>query len=148
MKTVPLKKQPDDKRTESVVQAEIRKVIGALPDVRLWRNNTLALPSVNTKQVIGLLSAGKTSQAVTVLKQARLIKCGLAVGSSDLIGIVGPYGRFLAIECKAEKGRTREEQTAWIEIIRNFGGVAGYARSVEDAMTLVEEARVTPPKLP
>lgn len=66
---------------------------------------------------------------------------GLGLGSSDLICIVPPTGRLLAIECKSERGRTTEEQDRWLEQVRKYGGVAGVARSVEEAFALVELAR-------
>jgi len=105
--------------TESQLQTEIRKVIGALPDVRLWRNN------------VGQLKD----------RHGQTIRYGLCVGSADLIGVVAPHGRLLAIEVKTTRGVVRQEQTDWLEIVRRFGGVAGVARSVETAMRLVESAR-------
>ena len=74
----------------------------------------------------------------------RMVTYGLCVGSADLVGLVLPFGRFLAIEVKTDQGRATPEQEQWIAIVRNFGGAAGVARSVEDAMALVEEARRTP----
>ncbi len=66
---------------------------------------------------------------------------GLGLGSADLICIVPPVGRLLAIECKAEKGRTTEDQERWLAQVRKYGGVAGVARSVEEAFRLVDLAR-------
>lgn len=71
-----------------------------------------------------------------------MARTGLAVGSADLIGLVPPSGRFIAIECKRPKGgRVTERQRAWLDVVRRCGGVAGIARSVDEAMTLVDEAR-------
>ncbi len=64
------------------------------------------------------------------------IKFGLCVGSSDLIGILRD-GRFLAIECKAEKGRATPEQINFINAINKSGGVAGICRSVDDVKILL-----------
>ncbi len=66
------------------------------------------------------------------------IKFGLCVGSSDLIGIT-PAGRFLAVEIKTPTGRVRPEQLKFIEAVRKHGGVAGIARSPEDALALLAE---------
>lgn len=64
------------------------------------------------------------------------IKFGLCVGSSDLIGILKD-GRFLAIECKTEKGRATPEQINFINAINKSGGVAGICRSVQDVKILL-----------
>ena len=64
------------------------------------------------------------------------IRFGLCVGSSDLIGIT-PDGRFLAVEIKTCKGRATPEQLRFIEAVRAKGGIAGIARSPEDALALL-----------
>ena len=117
---MPKIQKPDKERSESVIQSEIRLAVGSLPDVRLWRNNTGSIKD----------------------QRGRPVQFGLAVGSADLIGIVAPWGRLLSIEVKSEVGRVRPEQVKWAELVRRFGGVAGVARSVDEAMALVEEARL------
>ena len=77
----------------------------------------------------------KDANQVT-LTDARMIRFGLAVGSADIIGIA-PCGRFLAIEIKTSKGRATKEQLRFIEAVNNAGGIAGIARSVEDALKLI-----------
>lgn len=72
------------------------------------------------------------------------VAMGLGVGSADIVGLVPPFGRWLAIEVKAPKGVVSPEQTRWLELVRRWGGVAGVARSVEDALALVNEARSLP----
>lgn len=57
-------------------------------------------------------------------------------GGSDLIG-VAPCGRFLAVEIKAVKGRATDEQIRFIDAVRAKGGIAGIARSPEDALELL-----------
>jgi hypothetical protein len=68
---------------------------------------------------------------------------GLGRGVADLICVVPPYGRFLAIEVKrpSTRNRTTAEQRRWIAVVQQFGGVAGVATSVEEAMVLAECAR-------
>lgn len=70
------------------------------------------------------------------LKNARMITAGLAVGSSDLIGI-GEGGRFAAVEVKTSKGKTTQEQDNFITAVRSAGGIAGVARSPEDALEIM-----------
>ena len=70
---------------------------------------------------------------------------GLAVGSSDLVGLVPPFGRFIGIEVKRPRfGRVSARQERWLALVRSFGGVAGVARSVEEALELVAAARRLP----
>lgn len=59
------------------------------------------------------------------------------VGGSDLIGIHKPTGRFLAIEVKSPKGKPSPAQLNFIEQVRSAGGIAGIARSPEDAVQLL-----------
>lgn len=65
-----------------------------------------------------------------------MVHYGLCVGSSDIIGLA-PDGRFLAVEVKAEKGRASEAQLRFIEAINKKGGIAGIARSPQEAVELV-----------
>ena len=77
---------------------------------------------------------------------------GLCKGSADLIGyrtititpdMVGQQvAVFLSIEVKTPTGRIRPEQQAWMETIQAAGGIAGVARSVEDALRIVTEQGV------
>lgn len=94
----------------------------------VWRNET------------GQFWTGKPlhREATTVtLANARMIPCGLAVGSSDLIGIHKATGKFFAIEVKTAKGRPTKEQLQFIEHVNNTGGIAGIARSPKDALELL-----------
>jgi hypothetical protein len=108
---------------ELAVQNDIRIACGAGP-ARLWRNNTGAL-----KDATG-----------------RLVRYGLCPGSSDLIGLrqvtitpdmVGhTIAQFVAIEVK-DRGRLTEQQQAFIAMVQQAGGLAGVARSVEDARRIL-----------
>jgi dihydroxyacid dehydratase/phosphogluconate dehydratase len=75
------------------------------------------------------------------------VQFGLARGSADLIGyrtititpdMVGQQvAVFTSIEVKTPTGRIRPEQRAWMETVQAAGGIAGVARSVEDAKALL-----------
>ncbi len=138
---MPKIKPPATILNESHIQSQIREHVGALPDVRLWRNNTVELSAVNVPSVLALLARGEATRAIDVLKKSGRIKSGLAIGSADLIGIVAPHGRFLSIEVKGPKGRLSPPQKQWIATVQAFGGVAGVAHSLSEALVLVEEAR-------
>ena len=77
----------------------------------------------------------KDGQQVT-LSNARLIKFGLSIGSSDIIGMT-PDGRFLAVEVKTATGRATKDQLQFIESVKRAGGVAGIARCPADALKLI-----------
>ena len=71
-------------------------------------------------------------------KTGRLVRYGVGGnGGSDIIGIC-PDGRFLAVEVKKNTGRATEDQLRFIEAVRSKGGRAGVARSVEDALRILE----------
>jgi hypothetical protein len=53
------------------------------------------------------------------------------VGSADILGCL-PGGRFLAIECKAEKGRPSGAQWEFLNEIERLGGLAIVARSFQE----------------
>lgn len=80
----------------------------------------------------------------------RWVQTGLCVGSSDSIGlteyIIKPQdvGRkiavFTALETKRTKGgRITEEQKLFVQWVIRSGGIAGFARSAEDAERIVRE---------
>ena len=65
--------------------------------------------------------------------------------SSDLIGIVPPSGKFIAIEVKKEgwvyKGTPREvAQKAFIDFVIARGGIAGFCSSVDDFAQLMSKS--------
>jgi len=79
-----------------------------------------------------------------VLRNARTVKSGLMVGSSDLVGwnsrTITEYdiGRsiavFVACEVKDEDGGLTDEQINFLQVVKDSGGVAIVARSAEDAV--------------
>lgn len=104
--------------SEADVQDAIRLAAHSLGLV-LWRNNT------------GLAVDG-----------LRRIRYGLALGSSDLIGILVPEGRFIALEVKAPNGKgPTPEQERFLALVRRSGGVAAVVRSVEDVQQVIVAAR-------
>ena len=77
----------------------------------------------------------KDASQVT-LTNARMMRFGLAVGSSDIIGIA-PCGRFLAVEIKTSKGRATKEQLRFIDAVNSAGGIAGVCKSADEALNLI-----------
>jgi hypothetical protein len=80
--------------------------------------------------------------------QGRVIRYGVGnPGGSDLIGwtpvlithemVGGMLGVFTAIEVKAPKGRPTEAQLNFLRQVQLGGGIAGIARSTQDALALL-----------
>jgi hypothetical protein len=112
--------------SEQTIQQEIR-IACSNGDTRLFRNNTGTLRDAN----------------------GRPVQFGLCKGSADLIGwkrvtitseMVGStVAVFLSIEVKTATGRLRPEQQQWMDAVQAAGGIAGVARSVSDAETLLRD---------
>jgi len=109
--------------TEQQIQQEIRIACGT-GNTRLFRNNTGTLRD----------------------QDGRPVQFGLCKGSADLIGwkrvtitpeMVGQQvAVFTSIEVKTPTGRIRPEQQQWLDAVQAAGGIAGVARSVEDALRI------------
>ena len=110
--------------SEQQIQQHIRIACGT-GDTRLFRNNTGTLRDAN----------------------GRPVQFGLCKGSADLIGwkrvtitpdMVGStVAVFASIEVKTATGRLRPEQQQWLDAVQAAGGIAGVARSVEDAQRIM-----------
>jgi hypothetical protein len=113
--------------SEQTIQQRIRLALST-GSVRLFRNNTGTLYD----------------------RQGRPVQFGLARGSADLIGwtmrtitpeMVGQQvAVFTSIEVKSASGRLRPEQQQWLDAVQAAGGIAGVARSVEQAEALLTAA--------
>ncbi len=125
---------------ESTIQARIWRALGALPGVRLFRNDS------------GVGWAGKLiqqeGQQVT-LNNARRVTYGLTPGSADLVGwqsveitqdMVGQrVAVFTSLEVKTPTGRLEKKQRQWLDAVDEAGGIAGVARSPEEALEILHK---------
>jgi hypothetical protein len=110
--------------SEQSIQQHIR-IACSTGATRLFRNNTGTLKD----------------------QHGRPVQFGLCKGSADLIGyrsititpdMVGQQvAVFTSIEVKTPTGRVRPEQQAWLDTVQAAGGIAGVARSVEDALRIM-----------
>ena len=110
---------------EQTIQQHIRLAC-SIGSCRLFRNNTGTLRDIN----------------------GRPVSFGLCKGSADLIGwrtvtvtpeMVGQQiAVFTSIEVKAASGRIRPEQQQWLNAVEAAGGIAGIARSVGEAMDILQ----------
>ena len=111
--------------SEQVIQQEIRLAC-SIGSCRLFRNNTGTLRDIN----------------------GRPVSFGLCKGSADLIGwrtvtvtpeMVGQQiAVFTSIEVKSTSGRVKPEQQQWLNAVEAAGGIAGIARSVGEAMDILQ----------
>ena len=64
----------------------------------------------------------------------------MCVGSSDLIGYrqVDGIAQFVALEVKSATGRPTAQQVQFLDHINAVGGLAGIARSVDDAAAILQ----------
>jgi hypothetical protein len=129
--------------TERDAKAEIRLALGRRGDLRLFNNP------------VGEAWQGRSSMAgrTLTLEHARRIAFGLAPGSCDLIGwrtvtvtpdMVGQtVAIFTGVETKSARGRAVEDQRNFIAVLRRAGGIAGLARTPEQAKTLLDRGLAT-----
>jgi hypothetical protein len=92
---------------------------------RIFRNNVALAYAGNQVTWIG---------RDVIIKNARIIHCGLCPGSSDFIGWTDS-GRFLAVEVKTPTGTSTIVQRDFINAVNVSGGIAFIARSEEEAIS-------------
>lgn len=102
--------------SESAISAQIRLEL-AKRGVIMFRNNT----------------------GMVRYKGGRVVRFGLALGSSDLIGIRQSDGKFVAIEVKQPGKKPTGAQQMFIDAVKKHNGLAGVAHSVTEALTIIGE---------
>lgn len=60
-------------------------------------------------------------------------------GVSDIVGLIPPAGRFLAIEVKRPGGRPTEQQRQWLDAVRAAGGVGLVVTGLDDLRQQLRE---------
>jgi len=97
---------------------ETRLDLGMEPDFTMWLN-----------------------AKVTYVDGQPRAKPGLGKGSSDLIGILSPAGRIVALEAKTGDAKPTKEQVLFMALIRKRGGFAAIFHTVEEARAALDRAR-------
>lgn len=110
---------------ETAILHAIRERLGQEPDLVLWRNAQATGERWNEK-------TGRTT----------MFRGGLGEGTADLVGILAPTGRLVALEVKSASGRVLEAQGQWLSLVRRMGGFAAIVRSVDEAVAAIERARM------
>lgn len=118
--------------------------VGSLPAVRIFRHN-VALAWVG--------EARRLQSGDMLIKNARPLHAGLVRGGADLLGwttreiTAADVGRrvavFTAIEVKDGTGRLDADQRRFLDTVEAAGGIAGVARSEEDARAIVAGKGIT-----
>lgn len=98
--------------TEAEISASILLRIGGRKDCVAWKNMT------------------GTARAMT--KPFQVIQYGKK-GSSDILGVMAPWGLFFGIEVKTLKGYLRENQSIFERAIKKKGGIYIVGRNPDDA---------------
>lgn len=133
--------------TEAELLRKTRLFLGQQDDLSVFRNETATLLPVNTydvRRVIAFIRQGQKQLALEELNKwlsRGMVACGLCRGSSDLIGIYKPTGRFFALELKAPQGKLEEEQALFLALIVKMGGFAAVARSMLEVREALERLR-------
>lgn len=106
---------------EREIQHSILVAWGAHPRVRIARINT-----------------GKAFPP----KSRQLVTFGVP-GTGDIVGLIKPSGRMVHLECKTLTGRARDAQLAMQRVIREFGGIYEFVRSLADADAVFAREGIT-----
>jgi len=91
----------------------------ALCRIPAWRNNTGAMRSEYK---------GKS----------RFVRFSVP-GCSDILGILPPLGRLLAVECKRPGGKVSPAQQAFLGLVERAGGLAVVAYSLDDLASVMRD---------
>lgn len=115
-----------------VVSAGNKEAVGMNTETTLMHEIMVALSS---RCRIFRINVGTFKTA-----DGRWITTGVPAGFSDLFGIRNGDGKAVFIEVKTKRGKATDAQLKFIEAMRNRGALAGIARSVQDALEIVEGA--------
>jgi len=107
---------------EAQLSHDIRLALGQEPDFVLFRNH------------VGLSSHGTGDRK-------RVVRSGLGTGSTDLVGVLAPNGRWVCLEIKTPHRQPTAAQARWMEMVRSFGAFAAVVRSVRGAREALDRAR-------
>lgn len=133
---------------ETNIQKLIMLAIGQLRTTAIFRNN-VGMGWTGKSKRISTPTTVKLMPGDVVIQNARPLHSGLCEGSSDLIGwttreitpdMVGrKVAIFTAVEIKTPNGRATAEQLNFISRIRESGGIAGIARTPEEAQNIIQK---------
>ena len=91
--------------------------------------------ALNPYAVIFRVNSGKVR-----MRDGRYFDTGVPNGYSDLSGFRKSDGKAIFLEVKTEKGRLRESQKHFINMMQQYPVICGVARSPEEAVKIVRES--------
>lgn len=109
---------------ESQIQNEIRAACNT-GKTRAWRNNIGSAVIHGGRVTFGIPGPGGSD----------LIGMHSMTITPEMVG--GRVAVFTAIECKSAKGKPTAEQASFINFVSAMGGIAGVARSSDEALNLI-----------
>lgn len=114
--------------------------------VRLFRNN-VGTGWIGRSKQFTKTEVIHVNRGDVIIYQGRIFHAGLIKGSGDSIGltpvVITPQmvGKtvavFTSIESKTAKGVVSPEQKNWVKFVQDNGGIAGIAKSEEDAEKII-----------
>lgn len=72
------------------------------------------------------------------MADGRFFDTGLPKGFSDLFGLRKADGKLFFLEIKNRKGKLRDDQVKFLTAMSQYDVITGVARSVEDAMQIIQ----------
>lgn len=119
-----------DSREHRNLKNHIRAALGGMQGVVCWNNESGQgfVGGIGTK----CLSCGGP-------RRRTAIKYGVGDGGSDLLALVAPHGKLLAIEVKTGNATLQPNQRRFRALVESMGGRYVTARSVDDAVKAVKE---------
>ena len=115
------KKKARDRGPEKQIETSILHYLNMLPQVFAWKAN-----------VTGIYDPQKNVY--------RSLKGFAIKGVSDILGLIHPSGRMIALEVKtpARRSKLTLDQKYFLDHIKQYGGVAGVVTSLHDAEELMK----------
>ena len=111
--------------SEQHIQQHIRLTCSK-GSTRLFRNNVGRLPDPRSGRWVEFGVGGKGAGDLLGWRTVTI--------TPDMVG--QQVAVFTSIEVKTPTGRIRPEQQQWLDAVQAAGGIAGVARSVEDALRI------------
>lgn len=124
---------------------KLSQIVASQLGARLWRMS-VGLAWMGDARKFDRACTVNVDPGDVLIRKARPFKSGVE-GMSDGIGfmpvkvtsdMVGQtVAVYLAVEDKTGSGRATKEQSAFIRMVRSFGGLAGVARNDEDVAAIL-----------
>jgi hypothetical protein len=108
--------------------------------MRQYRETDIVRDCLAWLRLRGVYCWRQNQGAVTAVRgqRRRFFRFASAPGISDLLGLLRPSGRLLAIEVKRPGGQLRPEQEAFLDVIRSNGGLALCVHSLGELQAALE----------